>query len=173
MSAQVSSDGVPFGGYLAGLLTGVVLSVLYVRFDWRPPAVVTLPGKVQDFAIAATADLDLSDPTRPVDVRRRALATVLATNPDLVIELDDETDGGLLAAWDARQARREARTLVLRDDAIDRALRHDALRRSLARSLDAAAADEPFVSVILDRTDETEGDRPLIERVRRIARAGE
>lgn len=67
--------------YLMGLLTGVLLTFVFVQFGWRLPTEV-----ISSEAEKAVAEWRLFDDQAPHEVRLRALAKLVSVDPTLLIE---------------------------------------------------------------------------------------
>ena len=85
--------------FVCGLVTGVVLTFLYVRFGIQAPGAIGLGQKLTTEAVVKTAEMDLYNARQPPIVRRRALAVVLANRPELFLEVDQRINNTFFNAF--------------------------------------------------------------------------
>ncbi len=83
-----NQEGERFWKFLLGMITGMVLTFLYVRFGFEMPGPLGLEQKLISRAVVTTAEFDLYNSSASDLTRRRALAIVLANQPDLFLEVD-------------------------------------------------------------------------------------
>ena len=74
--------------FLFGLVCGVVLTILYVRFGFPLPGLIGLEQQLISKSVVKTAETDLLNPHADIKVRQRALAVVLANEPETFVEID-------------------------------------------------------------------------------------
>ena len=78
----------PFFNFVIGLLIGVGASFLYIRFGIQLPAAAGVGQRITSEAIVKTAELQLFDASNPPLVRHRALAMILANEPEKFLAID-------------------------------------------------------------------------------------
>ena len=125
----MATDSGSIGKFLVGMLAGVALTGLYVRFGYKLPGILGLGKKLSENAIVTTAEIDLYDHEQAEDVRKRALAVVIGQRPELFMELDASGGNRIYEEVLRRKAVREAKLLKGRLTAYDAALSKPALRR--------------------------------------------
>lgn len=130
MAAEESN---PLGKLIVGVLIGMGLSYAYVRFGYKPPAVVQIAENVTDSAIASTATMTLYSPSVTDAERRRALALYLSKEPETLIDIDRAMNGAVMQEVLRRKALRQAKVMKHQMSAYDVALQKPAIRRSLER----------------------------------------
>ncbi len=118
-------------GFVGGLLAGVLLASLYVRYGYQPRNVLTLPAQVTSAAVSMTAGADLENWDLSPEVRQRAAAVILSLNLDRLIELDDATDNVLTRELLRQKAVRAVQAARSRVHAYDMAVGKPALREAL------------------------------------------
>lgn len=123
----------PLWKLLGGVVFGVVLTWLYVRFGFELPGIARLGQKVAAEAVVTTAEVDLYDPAAPLENRQRALAMVISEKPELFLEIDESIGGRFFHEAMRRKAVRKAKLLKHRDKAYDMALEKPALREVYER----------------------------------------
>ena len=82
------SESNPFLNFVIGLLIGVGASFLYIRFGIQLPAAAGVGQRITSEAIVKTAELQLFDASNPPLVRHRALAMILAHEPEKFLAID-------------------------------------------------------------------------------------
>lgn len=140
MAAQ--SDPNPLGKLIVGALIGAGVTYAYVRFGYKPPAVVQLAERVTDGAVSTTATMSLYNPDANEDERHRALAVYLGKEPEVLIEIDRELDGRIMDEVLRRKALRQAKLLKHQMTAYDAALARPALREVLEKKYGASGDDQ-------------------------------
>ena len=119
----------PIWKLISGAVIGIVLTWAYVRFGYKLPGIAQIGATVTSEAAIATAEAQFYDPAADVAARKRALATIIANQPELLIELDDAVGNRLFDELLRRKAVRQAKLLKHRDRAYDIALEKPALRK--------------------------------------------
>lgn len=117
--------------FILGVGVGVALVSAYVRFGYKPPAVLQIADTVTSEAAVAAAELSLYSPDADPDARRRALAVVLGKKPELVVQVNEELNDRILADVLRRRAMRRATQLRLQSAGYEKALAQPALRERL------------------------------------------
>lgn len=159
--------------FIVGVLFGVVLTYLYVRFGYQLPGVARLPATLSAEAIVATAESTLYDVNAPPENRRRALAVIVGQRPELFVDVNDQLDDRFYDEVIRRRAVREAKLLKASHSAYGKVLAKSALRavyekryaetndeRIKRRMLIDAIRDKPLLSEWLDRRfPEADADR--------------
>jgi len=131
--AQPTDESPSIMKFIGGVLLGVVLTFVYVRYSWTLPEVAQLPGKITEAAIVATAEMDLFNPEASDDVRRRALSVVMSHQAGEFVELDHELGDPLMEEVLRRKAFRETKLLKHQMTAYEAAMDKPALRQALER----------------------------------------
>lgn len=175
MAAEESN---PLGKLIVGVMIGVGITYAYVRFGYKPPAVVQLAETVTDKAVASTATASLYSATATDQERSRALAVYLGKEPDVLIDVDRELDGRIMKEVLRRKALRQAKVLKHQMSAYGEALARPALREVLERKhgetettelkrkmLAAAIRDEEFLYWYLTRTALNQTDDQFVDIV--------
>ena len=89
MIMQTKQRGEASGaGLLSGVLMGVVLSVLYIKFDFALPAWLQPAETVEGLAITAAATM-LTDENQ-ADELQREIAVRIQAQPDYFVRIDNE-----------------------------------------------------------------------------------
>jgi len=123
-----------FGQLLLGLVAGVVLSGLYIKFNWALPAWIQLPGLVQSLGPRTVADAVLEDPAASLEAKQRAVEELFRHDPNLFRELDDALDQAFTRAVLDRKARRRLQLFHSKQKTRRRSLQtHEALREAAMR----------------------------------------
>jgi len=130
---QSTDDSPSVLRFMAGVLFGVLMTFLYVRYKWTMPEVVQLPGKISEAAVVTTASMNLFSPTAPDDVRRRAFTVVMTHKAEEFVKLDQELGSPLLNEVLRREAVRESKLLKHQMSAYNVAMDKPALRSALER----------------------------------------
>lgn len=170
MTAREESN--PLGKLIVGVLIGVGITYAYVRFGYKPPAVVQLAENVTDKAIVSTATISLYSPSATDLERKRALAVYLGKEPNVLLDIDRKLNGAIMTEVLRRKALKQAKVLKHQMSAYDAALSKPALRKVLEtkhketnsdrlkrKMLAAAIRQEEFLfwylqRMSLDQTDE-------------------
>ncbi|MFK7819768.1 MAG: hypothetical protein AB8G99_13695 [Planctomycetaceae bacterium] len=121
----------PLGKLILGVLIGVGITYAYVRFGYKPPAVVQLAANVTDKAVSATATETLYSPSATVQERTRALAVYLGKEPEELIDINQSLNGRIMNEALRRKALKQAKVLKQQFSAYDVALKQSSLRRRL------------------------------------------
>jgi len=150
--------------FLLGAALGVVLAVVFVRFNWEPPAVLDLPDTVKKDVVSAAIEGDLYDLDNDEATRTRALEVYFKTRAGTAAKLDAAAGHPFLAALYRERATREARILAQTWTAFDKVLAEPALKATLERKhavsepgalkramLFAALQKKPFLKTWLAR----------------------
>lgn len=140
MPAQTEPN--PLGKLILGALIGVGITYAYVRFGYKPPAVVQLAEKVTDGAVATTASLSLYSPTASDDERQRALLVYLSKEPEVLLEVNRELDGRIMQEVLRRKALGQAKVLKHQMTAYEGALARPALREVLQQKYGVTDDDQ-------------------------------
>lgn len=141
--------------FLAGLVAGAGLSVLYVLFNLQLPEFLQIPGLVKAGAISTSTEAQLYDLEGDEATRQRALEVYFDNRAHDAVEIDASYGHPFLAVLHRARATREARQLSLRWDAFDTALEQPALRQSLETkhgTTDALALKQAMLWDALDDT---------------------
>jgi len=119
--------------FFLGLLSGAILSFVYVRYDVELPKWMQLQERLKE-NVALTASLnDLYDLSPKDDVRSRALEVYFQYRAKAAAAMDREAGYPFLKRLHLRKARREAQILSQAWKAFDVALSKPALRTSFER----------------------------------------
>lgn len=150
--------------FLTGLATGVVLAVVFVRYDLAVPAIFDLPDKVKKNVVSAAVEGELYDLAQDEAVRSRALAVYFKNRAGDAVKVDAAAGHPFLNALYRARAAREARQLGSQWTAYDKVLAQPALRTTLEAKhgvgdddalkramLWAALARKPFLMAWLER----------------------
>lgn len=175
---MASNDTSAFGKFVVGLCVGIGITYAYVRVGYKPPAVVRLANTVTSEASVATAELTLYSPTATDAERHRAMAIVLGNRPELLIDVNNELRGSVLAEVLRYKALRGAKLLKQQAGAYSRALAQPAVRRRLEakhgvretgplkrRMLAAAIRKDEFLSWYLQRFTREDNDERFVDIV--------
>ena len=131
--SQTDDGGSGIWRFIGGMLFGVILTAGYVKYAFELPAIFTLGDKIAEATIVTTAEVDLYDLNKPMDVRLRALSVVLGQQPEKIIELDQQFDHLLMNELYRRKAERQAKHLKHTYDAYDKVFEHEALLQTYER----------------------------------------
>jgi hypothetical protein len=169
--------------FLMGTALGALLAFVFVRFNWEPPAVLDLPGKLQKNVVATVVEGDLYDLTRDAETRTRALEVYFKTRAGEAAKHDAAAGHPFLNALYHARAAREAGILASQWTAYDKALAKPALRSVLERQhgvsdadalkralLFAALARKPFLKLWLEQNKgpvTADNLREVLDEVRR------
>lgn len=137
--------------FVGGMLFGVILTAGYVKYAFELPAIFTLGDKIAEATIVTTAEIDLYDLNKPMDVRMRALSVVLGQQPDKIIELDQQFNHLLLNELYRRKAERQAKHLKHTYDAYDKVFEHEALVKTYERKFRTTDPDALKQCMLLDQ----------------------
>ena len=77
-----------FVNFVFGLVVGVGASFLYIRFGIELPAAAGIGQRITSQAIVKTAEFELFNAGNSPLVRHRALAVILANQPEKFLEID-------------------------------------------------------------------------------------
>lgn len=141
--------------FLAGMVAGTALAILYVLFNVRLPEFLQLPGLVRGGVISTTTEAQLYDLGEDDAARLRALEVYFDNRARDAAKLDASAGHPFLTALHRARAAREARQLSTRWDAFDQALAQPALRQSLERkhqTTDTTALKQAMLWEALDDT---------------------
>ena len=139
--AQQESDS-SFLRFLGGVLLGVIMTFVYVRYSWAMPDVVKIPGKITEAAIVTTAAMDLFSPQASDEVRQRAFSVVMSQQAVEFVAIDAELGSPLLEEILRREAVRETKLLKHQISAYDAVMDKPALRKAMERKHGATDDDE-------------------------------
>jgi hypothetical protein len=119
--------------FLAGMVAGTVLAIVYVLFNVQLPDFLQIPGLVRGGVISSTTEAQLYDLGPDEAARRRALEVYFDNRARDAVGVDADAGYPFLTALHRARATHEARLLSTRWDALDQALAQPALRQSLER----------------------------------------
>ncbi|MCH2202619.1 MAG: hypothetical protein MK102_11660 [Fuerstiella sp.] len=119
--------------FVGGVLLGVVMTFVYVRYSWQMPEITRLPGNISEAAIVTTAGIDLFRPEASDDVRRRAFSIIMSQKADEIVEVDRELGSPLMEEILRRKAFRESKQLRHQMSAYEMAIDKPTLRKTLER----------------------------------------
>lgn len=139
---MASDDSPSIMKFVGGVLLGVLMTYVYVRYAWAMPEVAQLPGKITEAAVVTTAEMDLFSPTAADDVRLRAFSVVMSQKAEEYAQIDREMGSPLLEEVLRREAVREAKLLKHQMTAYDAAMVRPSLRQALERKHGRTADDE-------------------------------
>jgi len=139
---QESGDSPSIMKFIGGVLFGVIMTFLYVRYAWTMPEVAQFPGRITEAAIITTAEMDLFSPDVSDDVRRRALSIVMSQKADEFVAIDLELGSPLMEDVLRREALRESKLLKHQMSAFGMAIDKPALRKALERKHGKTEDDE-------------------------------
>ncbi|MCH2210066.1 MAG: hypothetical protein MK110_02105 [Fuerstiella sp.] len=117
--------------FIGGVLLGIVMTFVYVRYSWKMPEVTTFPGKITEAAIVTTAGIDLFRPEAGDDVRRRAFSIVMSQKSDELVEIDRELGSPLMEELLRRKAFRQTKLIRHQMSGYETVLNQPALRKAL------------------------------------------
>lgn len=117
--------------FLAGMVAGTVLAVLYVLFNVQLPGFLQIPALVRGGVISTSTEAILYELRKDSAERLRALEVYFDNRAGDAAELDASAGHPFLKALHRARAVREARILSARWEAFDQALAQPALRQSL------------------------------------------
>ncbi len=117
--------------FLAGMIAGTVLAILYVLFNVQLPEFLQLPGLVRGGVISTTTEAQLYDLGEDDAARLRALEVYFDNRAGDAAELDASAGHPFLTTLHRARATREARQLSAQWEAFDQALAQPALRQTL------------------------------------------
>lgn len=173
------------GKFLSGTVLGVLLSVTYVWYDWKPPEWFEFPDVLQRSLKAAATDDTLHDLDAASDVRQRALEVYFANQAERAAALDANLGHPILRALVRDRVRRRARVLRGLWSAYDTALSKPALREKLEvkhgtqatdqlkrRMLLAALREEPFLMRWIEKRRARPTEINVRELLRSVSRPG-
>ena len=140
--AQESDNSPSVIKFMGGVLLGVTMTFVYVRYAWTMPKVAQLPVKLTEAAVVTTAAMDLFSPRSSDDVRRRALSVVMSQKSAEFVEIDHELGSPLMEEVLRREAFRESKLLKYQMPAYRMALDQPALRKALERKHGRTEDDE-------------------------------
>ncbi len=176
MPAQTEPN--PLGKLVLGALIGAGITYAYVRFGYKPPAVVQLAEKVTDGAVATTASISLYSPTASDEERLRALSVYLSKEPGVLLDINRELDDRIMQEVLRRKALNQAKVLKHQMTAYEGALARPALREVLQqkygvtdddqlkrRMLAAAIRKDEFLYWYLKRISVDQSDDHLVDVV--------
>lgn len=88
-----------FFNFVIGLLIGVGAAFLYIRFGIELPAAAGVGQRITSEAIVKTAELQLFNPSNSPLVRHRALAVILANEPEKFLAIDQAINHRFLSEY--------------------------------------------------------------------------
>jgi hypothetical protein len=130
-SIQAEGGGTAMWKFLAGMVAGTLLAILYVLFNVQLPEFLQIPGLVKSGVISTSTEAQLYDLDDDDAARQRALEVYFDNRAHDAATLDAEYGHPFLDALHRARATREAHQLSLRWEALDAALEQPALRQSL------------------------------------------
>ena len=139
---MATDDSPSITKFFGGVLLGVLMTYVYIRYAWAMPELVQLPGKITEAAVVTTAEVDLFSPQASEDVRRRAFSVVMSQKAEEFVEIDRELGGQLMEEVLRREAVRRTKLLKHQMSAYDVALDKPALRQALERKHGKTDDDE-------------------------------
>ena len=94
-----SGESNRFLNFAGGLLLGVGVCFLYVRFGIQMPAAIGVGQRITSEAIVKTAEFELLNESNSHLVRHRALAMILAQKPETFLEVDQAINNRFLGEY--------------------------------------------------------------------------
>lgn len=85
--------------FFFGLVSGILLTILYIRFGFELPGIVGVEQRVVSAEVVKTAELDLLNSNASTSARQRALAVVLANQPEKFVEIDSAIGNKFMAEY--------------------------------------------------------------------------
>lgn len=119
--------------FLAGIVAGTAVAILYVLFNVQLPAVLQLPALVRGGAITTTTEAQLYDPQSDNPARLRALEVYFANRAQDAAAVDADAGHPFLETLHRARGRQEAQRLSTKWEAYDQVLAQPALRGALER----------------------------------------
>lgn len=141
--------------FLAGMVAGTILAILYVLFNVQLPGFLQIPGLVKGGVISTSTEAQLYDLEGDDAAQLRALEVYFDNRAHDAAEIDASFGHPFLSALHRARATREARQLSLRWDGLDAALQQPALRASLETrhgTTDTLALKQAMLWDALDET---------------------
>lgn len=141
--------------FLAGMVAGAVLAILYVLFNVQLPGFLQIPALVRGGVISTATEATLYDLRENGAARLRALEVYFDNRASDAAEIDASAGHPFLNALHRARATREARILSSRWEAFDQALAQPALRKSLERKHGTSETLQLKQAMLWDALDET------------------
>lgn len=138
--------------FLAGVLAGALLAVLYVRFDVALPDVLQLGERLRGNLVSTSTETELFDLGASPATRARALEVYFDNRARDAARIDAEAGHPFLEALMTASARHKARQLLGQWQAFDEVLGKPALREALEQkhgTPDAAALKQAMLTEAL------------------------
>jgi len=117
--------------FLAGMVAGTILAIVYVLFNVQLPEFLQIPGLVRGGVISTTTEAQLYDLGEDDAARLRALEVYFDNRARDAAAIDADAGHPFLTALHRARATREARLLSARWEAFDLAVAQPNLRQSL------------------------------------------
>ncbi len=160
-----------------GIVAGMILSGVYINYNWALPGWMQIPGLVQGLGARTVADSVIEDPKADLATKQRAVEELFRRDPNLFRELDDDMGNVITRAVIDRKARRRLMIFQSAQNAMREQLgKHEAIRKAAERQYETESLDEIILltgiknlredaflyGYLLDRFPES-SDRELIE----------
>ncbi len=162
------------GGLLSGLLIGVVLTFLYVKYDFALPSWLQPAEKVKGFFVTTTASLSAGD--SDLDELQREIAVKMKESSDYYTNIDDSL--GKFITEEIIWRDRTKRTLKLLQDLVKNLDSHSGsqssgVNRSIERLLHAVPQqtknEQKFAYQYLQNRFPGLSDAEIVEELKRIS----
>ena len=145
--------------FIAGVAAGVLLSVGFVYWGWKPPAVLNIPKMLRGNLVSTSVENVLYDFDAGPDERQRALEVFLENRAEFAAKVDSEQGHPFITALRRQRAVREARQLMSVLAAHQQTLNQPALRAALERKYNTSET-EPLLKQM---SSDALGEKPFLK----------